>query len=136
MRAWHRVVALAALVVVLGASYFGVARSRQEQTFASYAALCENRFHAEETDSTAHETALTLRERVIQMGETPENVECRVTICRLELTVSSKQTFLREAFVVPARVWDGACFIVPSEDSRHVIAFLARKGHSLPQFGD
>lgn len=99
--------------------------------------LIDGTLLAEESDSDwASSANLTLHEAFQSedmKGLALVGVECRTTICRLELSLdnaSPEESFHHLVHLTP---WQGQKFFRINEEKGEAMVYLAREGHSLPQ---
>lgn len=102
------------------------------------------RFYSEGVDSAWTQETTRQLERtlpaLLPAGSAMRRVECRSTMCRVESThpgLDEFGVFVRSAFVGDTRVSDGGFFAGLLSDPQPgqpvtTVAYVARKGHSLP----
>ncbi|MDH5731816.1 MAG: hypothetical protein OEZ58_22770, partial [Gammaproteobacteria bacterium] len=61
------------------------------------------------------------------------NVECKATICKLDITPPSDQALEDSFRRISSLKWPGSGFIYMDNASGNVTLYLAKEGHSIPQ---
>ncbi len=100
----------------------------------------EAQFDSEETDTSSVQSSQVVRDvagPLLSAGSRIESVDCRATMCRLESTQESLDSYL--AFVGEITHSDACreCFYTqagdPEDEHPKLVMYMARSGHSLPR---